>query len=578
MDNVRWLWTHVRKVKGMLALAVVLMAVEAFTNLWSVALQQSMIDDVFVGGLSDRFWPILTQICIAYLVYSLLFTFGPHVIHLAVAKLRVSMGEQLMQRMFRIPTGTLQQKRTADYVYHLTHDLNTCANFGGNDIPRLAQQLATAATIAVILAGTNIYMLLVIVGFSVLYIALGRRFGPLRKKASAEVNRTRSALLVHLEEGVSSTREVIAFHRTEWEARSYRNKFGDLFASVLAEGRLINKQLLASDPLKWGALLFVLGFGGVLVMERQLSIGTFVIAVQFTTRMMDSLNGLYHFAMETSSKLASVERIRKVLNGDAIREGDETLAEPVHRVRFDAVAFRYGDRPVLDGIDLELAAGQKIALVGSSGSGKSTIASVLARFFDTDEGVVSANGVPIPELLREDWMRRVTVVFQDPYLFPDTIRSNLLLGRDDISEERMVEVCSDMMIHDFFRELPNGYDTVIGERGVTLSGGQRQRLAIARAVLRDPEILILDEATSSLDLETERQVQANLDRLRRVRMTIVIAHRLSTVRNADRIFVIQDGKVAEAGTHEELLRNDSVYRTLVLKEERNEEGQLSPAN
>jgi ABC-type multidrug transport system fused ATPase/permease subunit len=334
---------------------------------------------------------------------------------------------------------------------------------------------------------------------------------------------------------------------------------------------------LVSDPLKWGALLFVLGFGGYLVMERQLSIGTFVVAVQFTTRMMDALSGLYHFAMETSSKLASVERIRNVLDGEGIREGDETLSGPVHTVRFDDVSFRYGERPVLNGIDLELAAGQKIALVGASGSGKSTIASVLARFFDADRGVVSANGVPISDLRREEWMRRVTVVFQDPYLFPDTIRSNLLLGRDDITEERMVEACEAMMIHDFFRELPDGYDTVIGERGVTLSGGQRQRLALARAVLRDPEILILDEATSSLDLETERRIQANLDRLRRGRMTIVIAHRLSTVRNADRIFVIGDGKVAEAGTHEELLQRDSVYRTLVLKEDRNEEGQLSPA-
>ena len=577
MDNVRWVWTHVRQAKGMLAIAVLLMALEAFSNLWSVALQQAMIDDVFLGGQSQRFWPVLIQICIAYLVYSLLFTFGPHVIHRTVAKLRVSMGEQLMQRMFRIPTGTLQKERTADYVYRLTHDLSACANFGGQDVPRLAQQLTTAATIAAILAGASPYMLLAIVAFSVVYSALGRRFGPLRKKASAEVSRTRSALLVHLEEGVSSTREVIAFHRTAWEARLYRTKFGEVFASVMAEGKLINKQLLFSDPLKWGALLFVLGFGGYLVMERQLSIGTFVVAVQFTTRMMDALSGLYHFAMETSSKLASVERIRKVLDGEAIREGDETLSGPVHTVRFDRVSFRYGERPVLNGIDLELAAGQKIALVGASGSGKSTIASVLARFFDADEGVVSANGVPIPELRREDWMRRVTVVFQDPYLFPDTIRSNLLLGQDDISEERMVEACEAMMIHDFFRELPDGYDTVIGERGVTLSGGQRQRLALARAVLRDPEILILDEATSSLDLETERRIQANLDRLRRGRMTIVIAHRLSTVRNADRIFVIQDGKVAEAGTHEELLRRDAVYRTLVLKEGRNEEGQLSPA-
>ncbi|WP_199618291.1 ABC transporter ATP-binding protein [Paenibacillus alkalitolerans] len=573
MANVKWLWSHVRRVKGLLLFAVVLMALEALSSLASVALQQSMIDDVFVAGKTERFWPVLIQISAAYLVYSLLFTFGPHAIHHAVAKLRLSMGSELMRHMFRVPTGTIQKERTADYVYHFTNDLQTCANAGGSDLPRLAQQLVTALVIAGVMAAASPYMLGAMLVFVALYIALGKRFGAARKKASAEVNKTRSALLVHLEEGVSSTREVIAFHRQEWESNIYRKYFASFFNSIMAEGKLINKQLLLSDPLKWGSLLFVLLYGGILVMNDELSLGMFVISVQFTTRMMDSFNGLYHFVMELSGKAASIERIRKVIEGDTIPEGTKKLSEPIRFIRFDSVCFRYGagTQQVLKGISLTMEAGQKIAFVGSSGSGKSTIASLLARFFDPIQGTIAANGIRIQELKRPDWMSKVTIVFQEPYLFPDTIRTNLLLGHEHISEERLIEICRAMMIHDFIAGLPNGYDTVIGERGVTLSGGQRQRLALARAVLRDTEILILDEATSSLDLETERQVQINLDLLREGRMTIVIAHRLSTIRNANHIFVIDGGTVAEQGTHEELLRNDSIYRSLVLKEENKEQ-------
>lgn len=575
MDNLKWLWSHVNKVKGLLLLASVLMAFEAFSYLISVALQQSMIDHVLVGGRSELFWSIITQICIAYLVYSLLFTFGPHVIHHVVARLRSSMAEQLMRHMFRTPTGTIQKERTADYVFHFTNDLQTCAHAGGSDLPRLIQQIVTTVTIAVVMAMANLYMLGVMIVFVLVYAALGRRFGPIRKKASAEVNRNRSSLLVHLEEGVSSTREVVAFHRTEWESGIFRERFAALLQSVMAEGKLINKQLLASDPLKWGALLFVLLYGGILVMEKQMTLGMFVIAVQFTTRFIDSFNGLYLFVMELSGKAASVDRIRKVIRSGTVTEGSKTLSEPIRLIEFESVTFRYGEQPVLDGIDLIMHARQKLAFVGSSGSGKSTLSSLLVRFFDPDEGIIAANGMPIQELKRSDWMSKVTIVFQEPYLFPDTIRTNLLLGQDDIPEERMIQVCRAMMIHDFISGLPEGYDTAIGERGVTLSGGQRQRLALARAVLRNTEILILDEATSSLDLETERQVQANLDLLRKEQTTIVIAHRLSTVQNADRIFVIDSGKAVHHGTHEELLLNSPVYRNLVLKEQNAEEEHLS---
>ncbi|MBO9604771.1 MAG: ABC transporter ATP-binding protein [Paenibacillaceae bacterium] len=569
MANWKWLWSHASRARGLLLLALLLMAAEAGSNLAATALNQAMIDQVLTGGHYERFWPILLEIAAAYAVYSLLFTFGPHAIHLTIARLRTSMSGELMRHMYRIPVGRLQQKRTADFVYHFSNDLQVCANMIGADFPRLVQQLVTAAIIVGIMASASGWMLGAMLLFSTVYLVLGRLFAPARRAVSAEVSRHRSALLVHLEEGVSSTREVIAFHRQEWEAEAYRSKFGAYFSSIMKEGKLINKQLILSDPIKWGSMLFVLGFGGALVLQGQLSLGMFVISFQFTLRMMDSIGGLFQFALGLSGKMASVDRVRNVLAEEQVPEGALPLQEPIRSVRFERVAFAYNAQPVLERLDLTLPAGGKIAFVGASGGGKSTIAGLLVRFFEPTGGTIDVNGVPLASIRRSDWMSRVTLVFQEPYLFPDTIRTNLLLGSENVSEARMIEVCRAMHIHDFIAGLPHGYDTTIGERGVTLSGGQRQRVALARAVLRDTEVLILDEATSSLDLETERRVQESLDRLREGRMTIIIAHRLSTIRNADRIFVMDGGAVAEQGTHDELLRSGRVYSSLVAKQREN---------
>lgn len=585
-----------KRAKGLLLLGIVLMGCEAGANLAGIALQQTMIDDVIIGGQSGRFWPVLAQIGAAYVLYALLFTFGPYVMHATMARMRAFMGEQLMRRMHTLPIGLLHKERTANYVYHFTQDLDTCAYAAGTDGPRFVQQAVSIFVIVAFVFAASPLLLAGMLLLACVYVALGRMFAPARRAASSDVNKHRSSLLVHLEEGVSSTREVIAFHRQEWEAAEYRRKFGAYFSSIMQEGKLINKQLLASEPLKWGALLLVLAFGGALVMQGQLTIGLFVVVFQFSSRLMEALDGLFQFALDVAGKMAAAERIRGVLGEQAgtselhsrrgsggasalsAGEGAERPSSSsaqrrlqplpaeaaVERIAFDRVGFRYGEQPlVLRELSLEMEAGEKIAFVGESGGGKSTIASLLVRFYEPTSGVIRMNGVALTDMPREEWMNRVTLVFQEPYLFADTIRTNLLLGNDAVSEERIAEVCRAMQIDDFIAALPDGYDTTIGERGVTLSGGQRQRLALARAVLRDTEVLVLDEATSSLDLETERRVQEHLDRLRRGRMTIVIAHRLSTVRNADRIFVMDNGAVAEQGTHDELLSLNGVYRKLV---------------
>lgn len=573
MSNLRWIVSYVMKVKLMFTLSIVLMVLESLSYLSTIGLQKIMIDDVFVDGQYHRFIPVLLWIATAYVSYSILFTFGPHTMHKSVAYIQDSMSKHLMRTMHKTAIGQLQKERTGNYVYHFTTDIPNTANLIGNDTPRGIQQVVNAIVLIVIIAAASPLLLVGVTVLSIVYIFLGKYLGPKRKLIAKEVNRHKSDWLVHIEEGVSSTREVVSFHRHEWETKIYNKLFTKYYDSVMTEGKLINKQMLLSDPLKWMANLLVLGYGGYAVMQGNFSLGMFLITYQFTSQLMDSFQNVYQYFMGLAGKMSSVERVRNVLESEMFADGHQKLHKSIQKIQFDCVTFSYSDTSgdILKNLLFEIPVGSKIAFVGSSGGGKSTIAQLFIRFFDPTSGDILINGISLRNLKRAGWMKRLAIVFQEPYLFPDTIRSNLVLGMHNVAEGQIREACKCSQIDDYIMDLPDGYDTVIGERGITLSGGQRQRIALARALMRNPEILILDEATSALDLETERQIQRNLDEIRHGRTTIIIAHRLSTIQNADVIYVFDKGTITGSGTHEELLATNSVYQELVYKKRAEED-------
>ncbi|WP_166237735.1 ABC transporter ATP-binding protein [Paenibacillus turpanensis] len=565
--SLRWLWKEAKPFRWWILLSVLLLTAESYSALATVALQQRMIDDVLLGGNPQQFLSIVLLLAGAYLLHAFLFTYASLMPYRTVAKMKKLMSRKLLERMYRLPISLLQKERTATFVYHFSTDLQLSCQFISGFVPRTIQHIASAVVLIWIVALADIKLVLMLLAFSALYFVIGNYFGKRRKLLASDVNKKKSELLVHMEEGVSSTREVIAFHRMKWEDERYNTLFGRYYESAMKEAKLMGRQILFSDPVKWGATLIVLLYGGWLVLEDQLSIGMFVVTFQFSSRLMESFHNIFHFIMKFSAELASVERLRAALHGEITRDGAKSLHDPVASLRFEQVAFRYEGRQdqVLSGISLDFPIGAKIALVGTSGGGKSTVAALLARFYEPEEGAILVNGEPLSEVKRKDWAAKLSVVFQEPYLFPDTIRNNLIMGLGEVTEAALVEACRTAQIHDYIAGLADGYDTLIGERGITLSGGQRQRLAIARALLKDAELLLLDEATSALDLETERQLQHHLDERRKGKTTIIIAHRLSTVQNADVIYVFDRGTVSASGTHEELMRSSSVYQGLVLK-------------
>lgn len=565
MSNFRFIAAYITRIKGLLLVTVTAMVIESNSYLVAIALQKVMIDDVILRDGPYSFWFIFGAIAAAYGVHSLFITLSSILMYRSATGMRRNLSRDFVLRLHRIPIQKLKNERTAKYIYQFATDvgdIGQISNMVAGDVTRIIKQ-GVAIVVLLFLLRENLWLVALLIVVSLFYVKIGRRLAPLLKAASGAVNTARSDILVHLEEGVASTREVVAFHRESWELGRLHKAFLHYFGHVMQEGKLLNRQLIGSHLLKWSATLIVLIIGGYSVLTGRMSVGLLVISLQLSNELMEMTNELYDRLMKMPSYWAAAERLRQVYEVEQIPLHGEPLNQPLWEVRLENVVFGYQDRePVLCETNLAFPLGGKLAFVGASGSGKSTLVGLLAQFYEPRSGRIVVNGQSLPAWKRSDWMRKIALVPQEPYFFPDTIRTNLILGLEAIGPASIIEACRVAQIHEYIESLPQGYDTVIGERGVTLSGGQRQRLAIARALLRNAELLILDEATSALDMETERRLQEDLDQYRKGKTTIVIAHRLSTIRNADRIFVFSQGTVIEQGTYGELMRVNGAFAAL----------------
>ena len=392
-------------------------------------------------------------------------------------------------------------------------------------------------------------------------VRLGRRL----RRAATLSQETMADAASLLTEAVQGARVVQSFNMESFEIGRFRKALDRILRADLKAGRAA---ALAPSAMEFvgavaGAALFF--FAGLSIARGTLTAGDFVVVLGGLGFLFMSLRRLNAINLEIQQALAAAARVFDML--DRKREiTDAADAEPVpslvREIRFENVGFAYDDRKVLDGISLRIPKGEVVALVGASGSGKSTLAHLAARFYDPTVGSISLDGLDLRKVTLASLRAQIGLVTQETILFDDTVRNNIAYGRSDVPLSRVQEAASAAHALEFIEQLPEGYDTILGERGARLSMGQRQRLAIARALLKDPPILILDEATSALDAESEVLVQQALENLLEGRTSIIIAHRLATVRRADRILVMKAGRIVEEGTHRELLSGGGVYARL----------------
>lgn len=526
-----------------------------------------VLDGIFIS--KDEFLlTVLPIVILGVAVFKAGFSYGQsYLMNYVGNHVIADVREELFLQLMRLPAGYHDANTSGRLMSRVINDVNLMASAVAGVLKDLFQQGLTFVAMMGIIFYQNWKLAavsLVVVPMSFYTVTqMGRRLRKLATRGQERIGDMASAL----QEALTGIRVVKTFGREEAEGARFQHS-NRAYLRATMKGVQVSS-LVSSHMEVIGVLgvAMIIWYGGYLVIDGEMTPGAFF---SFLAAMFMAYTPIRRLAGANNTiqqALSAAERVFGVLDLENERDRDQGLRElsPITRsLEFRGVTFQYDgtEQPALRDINLSMSAGEVVALVGSSGSGKTTLANLVPRFYEPTQGMILLDGQNTREGTLKSLRRQIGIVSQDTVLFDETVRNNIAYGKLDAAEHELVEAAQAAYAHDFIQRLPDGYDTVIGENGVKLSGGERQRLAIARAILRDPPILILDEATSSLDSESERIVQLALSNLMRNRTTLVIAHRLSTVQNADRIIVLDRGRIVETGSHEELLRNGGRYQRL----------------
>jgi len=471
----------------------------------------------------------------------------------------------LYRHYHRLSVGFLSGKRTGELTSRITHDVSVLQNSITEGIADLVYQTSQVVIFTVVIFSIHwklasiTLILLPAISFPIIRIGKKlRKLGYLVQERMADLN-------VRIIETLQGIRIIKAFTAEDHEAGRFGSINQQYYKANIRTVKRREGLAAVTELIGIVGILFVLELGGRSVLQGELTLGFFVFFLAALVSLVPPFKKLSRLYGVHQQALAAAKRVVDILETTPSAEeaSDAAPLAPFQsEVCLKDVRFRYDERFVLDGVNLTVRKGEVVALVGASGAGKTTLVNLVLRFFDPVEGRVTIDGVDLKSVTLESLRRQIGLVTQDPFLFHDTVRANIAFGEPNASLERVQKAAQAANADPFIQRLPSGYDTMVGEQGFKLSGGERQRLSIARALLKDPPILILDEATSQLDSESEALVQEALDRLMKNRTAFVIAHRLSTIRRADRIVVLDQGKVAETGRHNELLASSPIYRRL----------------
>ena len=560
------LLSYIKPYKQRLIEAVVCIVVAAAANLYLPWVFKDMIDKVLAARDMDMLNLICVGIVVIFFIRGIFYYGQGYLVSYIGQRVIVDVRDVLFRKLQRLPISFFDRHQTGEVMSYISNDVAALQS-------ALVERMVEMMTESAIFFGSLVMMVLLDWKLSILtlitvpLVGLAMDiFGKKVRSAGAVIQARMSDITALMQESISSERVVKSFVREEFEIDRFHTQNELNFRAVMKDAQLSSLLTPTVEFLAALAVTVIIWFGGKEVVDGVITAGTLVAFLTYAVNLANPVKRLSRIYAQIQKAMAGADRVFALLDMEetVTSASDAKTLPPVEgRVCFSDVSFSYReDVPALTDLTFTAEPGQMIAFVGPSGAGKSTVANLIPRFYDVTGGSITVDGYDVRDVTTESLRSQIGIVPQETVLFSATVRENIRYGRLDATDAEIEAAAKSANAHEFITALPEGYDTEIGERGANLSGGQRQRIAIARAILKDPRILILDEATSALDTESEKVVQAALDRLMVGRTSFVIAHRLSTIIGADRIYVLDGGRVREQGTHEELLAAGGLYAGL----------------
>ena len=566
MKNYLRLLAYIKPYKKRLAAAVVCIIMAAGANLYLPWIIKDMIDDVLMSKDMLMLNLIAAGILVVMFTRGVFYYGQSYLVSYVGQRVIIDVRSVLFRKFQKMPLSYYDKQQTGTVMSYITNDVSAMQSAIVDNLI----ELVTESSILIGSLAMMIYLdwklsLLTLMTIPLVGFAM-KIFGRKLKRSSTVIQERAAEITSLLQESISAIRVVKSFVRETYEIKRFEEQNWRNFQAAMKNVKLSSLLTPTVEFLAAIAVTFIVWFGGYEVVNEVITAGELVAFLTYAVNLANPVKRLSRVYAAIQRAMAAADRVFEVMDLDE-KITDVPGAKPLPpikgQVEFKDITFSYKEgQPALQHISLKAEPGQMIALVGPSGSGKSTIANLIPRFYDVDSGTITIDGHDIRQVTADSLREQIGLVPQETMLFSTTVMENIRYGRLDATDEEVVEAARAANAEEFIKDLPEGYDTKLGERGLNLSGGQRQRLAIARAILKNPRVLILDEATSALDTESEKIVQDALDKLMVGRTSFVIAHRLSTIFNADQIFVVENGHLREHGTHEELLAAGGLYSNL----------------
>lgn len=562
MDSLKWLWTYLKKYKFRYSMALGLVLLTALMNMVNPFLSGKIIDNVIGGNEFSILMPILITMISVIVVKGILAYIYQMTFERVSQEILLTVRQNLYRKLLSLDFNYYNNTRTGDIMARMTGDTDALRHYISwviyNILANVSVFIFAILSMAYVNLPLTIFMVTICPFIAYFTIKMSRQISPTFHKVREAYSRLNSVV----QENISGNRIVKAFSREDYEMKKFTKENLNYRNKNLDTTKITKKYIPILDYLANSLSVVMILVGGSLVINKSMTIGDLIVFNSLLWALNNPMRMAGFLINDTQRFIASSAKIRDLLNTDSKIKNKEEVKK-VERIKgniiFENVSFSYGDADALNNVSFEAKEGQTIGIIGHTGAGKSTLTNLICRFFDPTEGKIYIDGVEIRDLDMKNLRRAIGVAMQDIFLFSDTIEGNIAYGAPKASLEEVKNIASIAEADDFICNMEDGYNTIVGERGVGLSGGQRQRISLARALLKNPSILILDDTTSAVDMETEFKIQKEVNSINSKRTSFIIAHRISSVKSADLILVLEEGRIVERGTHDSLINKKGYY-------------------